>query len=347
MRGNYGAGRRLGLSLAMTLAIAAAFTGTNSAWPAQLTHDSVGAIVRQPGLNVQLNGTSNSIEAANSLAVRRDEVKQLLEELSQSNRIKPEETISFATQIDSFSHKLGNASSGGIASLVDIAEELDSLMHRIAKAANLASFPSLLSINSFGQSKELLADLQEDDEQFDIVCLKPAELHSLISARQTVLGSATSKGDSDSPRADQRLNNELARLEVLNRGLASMNDQLVIPVAVENDLLGNRILGVVRSYELRPMVNAEQSPTPTASMSTFSNDLSDQISQVETRLQREVLTERITTEEAERVGEGLKTIVALQKEYRCDGHLTDTELARLSSALFRLNSRLSRSVALK
>jgi hypothetical protein len=148
------------------------------------------------------------------------------------------------------------------------------------------------------------------------------------------LDNVTGREDSDSPRADIRLSNELARLDQLSRGLSSVTDeQLVIPVAVEHDLLGNRVLGVVRSYELRPMVDADQASTPIASGSTFTEDLTDLISQLETRLQREILTERITSEEAQRVGQGLKTIVSLEKEYRSDGQLTEQELARLSSVV--------------
>lgn len=342
--GNHSMGKRLCLSLATTLALAAAFSGTDSAWPAESPTPKQ---LSKAELKVELNGTSDSAKAAGSLALRRDHIKQLLEKLSHTNRIREKENISFGTQIDSIGHKLDTAGSGGMASLVDLAEELDSLMYRIAKAANLASFPSLLSVDSFGQSRELVADTLKDEEQFDILCVNRAELRALLNARRKALENATS-GDSNSPRADSRLTNELARLDLLNKGLASVeNDQVMIPVAVETDLLGNRVVGVVRSYELRPMVDADQSSTPTASLSTFSNDLADQISQIETRLQREVLTERITEDEAQRVGEGLKSIVSLEKEYRSDGQLTETELARLSSALYRLNSRLNRSVAVK
>lgn len=341
--GNHSVGKRLGLSLATTLALAVAFSGTDSAWPAQLSTPKQ----LSTELKVELNGTTDSAKAANSLALRRDHIKQLLEKLSQTNRIKEKESLSFGTQIDSISNKLDTAGSGAMASLVDLAQQLDSLMYRIAKAANLASFPSLVSVDSFDQSRELVADAQKDEERFDIVCVSRAELQALIDARRAALDNATSS-DSNSPRADSRLTHELARLDLLNKGLASVeSDQLVIPVAVENDLLGNRIVGVVRSYELRPMVDADQSSTPTASLSTFSNDVADQISQIETRLQREVLTERITEDEAQVVGEGLKSIVSLEKEYRSDGQLTETELARLSSALYRLNSRLNRSVAVK
>ena len=293
---------------------------------------------------------STSVQKA-SLIINKQKrtIVDFIHTLEQMGHISINDADNYFTQLKSLEEKFGTikGSKGSIGEYMDLAQDLDSLACQIATGATVSNVgPNLYEINNHSQKKIILTDNSED--KIEIISVSSSELKMMFQKRKEILNSRLQSNDTE--EFNLNMERELASLNQLEKVLAKpdLNEPVVlktsIPVAIERDLSGNRILGIVKSYKLRGITDLCQL-TPQINIREIVGDLNSQRKMVEEKYKAEFLKGNISKAEAKELEGTMNSIKKLTREYEKDGHLSDREWKILYKAILNIHLKMDRRLA--
>ncbi len=264
----------------------------------------------------------------------------MVDELADSKRLTESEKSAYCAQLDALSAKMSTVSHEKNEGWFEMLENLDSLAQKASAAGNADVVKAnLLVVDTLNGDKEFFSDAQENN--IDIRLLSLEQLRPILEKRQKALNENIE--NSRTCASDLVLRSE-KELLLIGKLIKRLPEEKSLPVALENDLLGTRILGVVQSYECRHIGEVAE-VTPVASVRSMVGRLSDERRMIENRMKRELSSGNVSKVEAANFQESLRSIDHMENQLQTDGKLSDGEWSKVYSALCKLHSRLSRSLA--
>ena len=200
--------------------------------------------------------TKASIEDV--LRNRHDDIEKLIDTASSAGQLPDAE--SFKTQLNSTAFKLDSQRLQP-AKAMEIADDLDDLVGRIASATGKQMSTNTMEINT--SRDKSLSIMESPAIKIDVIAVNLDRLRIMLDDRNDQLTQAMSDSKysaTQKAKFQKELNSLSAILGVAKMRLKSQPG--VVPLAIEHDELGKRMMGIVKSYNFLPIIGLYRSPHP-------------------------------------------------------------------------------------
>lgn len=304
-----------------------------------------------PGTTVVSTAVPSPQSVLAILDARRYDLDRLITNALNNRTITATEAARWSSDLNRIALGITQAQSLGAGFTTDnaitLARSLDDFNVKLATALHLNALPALTFVDTTTAVPRLVAD------QFTNVVALPSVDSTIwlntLSARRAELESMIATGVSGGQLTAQQaaeLRAELNRIATLESAAARSGVSFVsaLPLAMNLDVLGNRIRTFVPSVNFTPLISQGRISFVGGPVGLI-DEVSLRRAELAASVDRELALGRLTATEATRLRTDLALVQSREGRYRADGVLTFREATLLNTDLNRIAARLNALIA--
>jgi hypothetical protein len=293
---------------------------------------------------------TNAVAVLPILDARRLELDRIISQGVSSKAITAAEAARLTAELNGIATKIGAGIKAGptftIDQVVPIATTLDEFNTRIATTTHVSALPPLTVSGSTGP----VLSTSVFGNTIGLQAVEPTIWFNTLSGRRAELETFITTGISGGHLTEQQateLRAELNRINTLIEGArtaGTITYTTALPIAMNLDVLGNRIRTQVTSVNFVPLIANGRISFVGGTYSPI-DELSLRRAEVGAAIDRERFLGRLTVQEAQRLQYKLGNIGQREEGFRKDGVLTYSEVTIIHADLNRISAELNQLVA--